>query len=350
MITLILFMRKMLRVEKAIAYGIYFSGIYFVYSKIADMASSSGRILMYHRILNEGEDLSGVNMVTKKAFERQMRIICEKYNPVSMYELVEGIKNGNLRKGSVAITLDDGYRDNYLNAYPILKRYGIPATIFLTSGIIGTHDMLWFDKVSASISLTHKKKLYFEGKSFNLSEKKSREVANQSIVSILKNMEHKSRLKSLDNLMETLNITKDMLPKDMMLEWNHVKEMSESGLITFGAHTLTHPILTQLSMENIKKEIFDSKDIIEKIISKKVDLFSYPNGDKSDFNEDIKNLLRRAFICSSSTIPGKNDSKSDLFELRRIGCSHENNDIVFKVKQSGILNCLIGIYKYVKGR
>ncbi len=349
MITLILFMQKMLRIEKAMAYGIYFSGIYFVYSKIEDRTSSSARILMYHRILNEGDEICGENMVTKEAFERQMKIISEKHNPVSMYELVEGIKNGNLRRGSVAITLDDGYRDNYMNAYPILKRYDIPATIFLTSGIIGTHDILWFDKVSASISLTEKKNLYFEGESFDISEKKSREAATQSIISILKKMEHESRLKSLDNLMGSLNVTKDILPKDMMLEWKHVKEMVESGLITFGAHTLTHPILTQLSMKNIKKEIFDSKDIIEKMISKKVDLFSYPNGDKSDFNEDIKNLLRGAFVCSASTIPGKNNSKSDLFELRRIGCSHENNDIVFKVKQSGILNCLIGIYKHVKG-
>jgi len=342
-------MQKMLRIEKAMAYGIYFSGIYFAYSKISDRASGSARVLMYHRVLSEPGGICG-GMVTREAFDRQMRIISEKCSPVSMHELVEGIKSGKLRKGSVVVTLDDGYRDNYLNAYPILKRYGIPATIFLTSGMIGTGDMLWFDRVSAALSLTKEKALLFGGKGFDISGEQSREVAAQSIISMLKSMDHGSRLKGVKSLMKDLKVTEDMLPRDLMLEWDHVREMAESGLITFGAHTLTHPILTQLPMEDVKKEIFGSKDAIEKKIGKGVDFFSYPNGDRGDFNEDIKKLLRGEFACSASTIPGKNDSGSDLFELRRIGCSHENNDIVFRVKQSGMLNILVGIYKGMRSR
>jgi peptidoglycan/xylan/chitin deacetylase (PgdA/CDA1 family) len=342
-------MQKMLRIEKAMAYGIYFSGVYFAYSRIADRKSGSARILMYHRVLSESGGICG-GMVTREAFERQMRMISEKHNPVSMHELVEGIRSGELKKGSVAITLDDGYMDNYLNAYPVLKRYGIPATIFLTSGIVGTGGMLWFDKVSAALSLTREKALSFGGKRFCLSGEQSREDAAQSIISMLKGMDHGSRLKGVENLIKDLKVTEEMLPRDMMLGWDHVREMAESGLVTLGAHTLTHPILTQLPMEEVRKEVFGSKEIIEKKTGKGVDFFSYPNGDRSDFNEEIKEMLRGGFACSSSTIPGKNDSRTDLFELRRIGCSHENNDIVFKVKQSGLLNRLVGIYKGMRGR
>ena len=121
--------------------------------------------------------------------------------------------------------------------------------------------------------------------------------------------------------------------------------MDKGGLITFGAHTLTHPVLSRLPKKDAEKEIAESKKTLEKGLDRKVDFFSYPYGARGDFNEETKEIVKGNFSCAVTTIPGFNNANSDMFELRRIGCSHENDFIVFKVKVSGMLNPFIRLYR-----
>jgi peptidoglycan/xylan/chitin deacetylase (PgdA/CDA1 family) len=105
------------------------------------------------------------------------------------------------------------------------------------------------------------------------------------------------------------------------LTWADMQKMV-GDRIDFGSHTITHPILTKVSAEELEKEIYGSKKILEERLQKGVDSFCYPNGKRTDFNDVVKNKLRKGgYTCAVTAIDGFNDEGSDLFELRRISCN-----------------------------
>ena len=116
-----------------------------------------------------------------------------------------------------------------------------------------------------------------------------------------------------------------------MLSWNEIREMGQHG-IQFGAHTLNHPCLTQIPIEEAEKEILLSKRIIEDRLQEKIDLFAYPYG---DFDMHIKKIVSQLFIGSCSTNLGFACTKSDLYALERID--------VFYVKKDWILKQLLSL-------
>lgn len=116
------------------------------------------RILNYHRV-NDFEDPFTIDSVAAKDFDAQMRYISKQYHILSMEDIYHTInQGGNLPPGCLAITFDDGYADNYTFAWPILKKYGLPATIFLTAGCIDTRTPLWFDQVLAGFKSSRKER------------------------------------------------------------------------------------------------------------------------------------------------------------------------------------------------
>ncbi|MFC1633559.1 polysaccharide deacetylase family protein [Planctomycetota bacterium] len=169
--------------------------------------------------------------------------------------MAQHIQNGtSLPSKAIAVTLDDGYRDNYENAYPVLKEYNIPATVFLTTGFIGTGKIPRWEKGHYTDE------------------------------------------------------------KTLMLSWKQVREMSDSG-ISFGSHTLTHPFLARIPRMQVEKEIHLSKDIIEQQIGKSVTTFAYPSG---NFNFDVKAIVKEAgYSAAVSTIAGYNSAHDDVHALKR---------------------------------
>ncbi|NOQ55755.1 MAG: polysaccharide deacetylase family protein [Nanohaloarchaea archaeon] len=340
-------MNTALKFEKYFAYILYYTGLFFVYGKMKNISNKT-RILMYHRVVEDTQAKNDVlpKMVTKDEFENQMRYISLKYRPISLNQFLDDAKKGKIKKKSIVITMDDGYKDNYTNAYPILTKYNVPASIFLTSGLIDTDKMLWFDEVSAMICSTKKMEIKIQNRIFNISSNEKKTSSIQNIISMLKKTDNEERLRWIKELQKECRTSKNLNNKNTMLSWKEVKEMSKNKLITFGAHTQTHPILSKMNLKDVENEIAKSKQIIGIKTGIEPGLFSYPNGGKEDFNKDIKRILKKYdFKCATSTISGLNDKNCDLFELKRIGCSHENDNIVFKVKISGIFNTVISIYK-----
>jgi peptidoglycan/xylan/chitin deacetylase (PgdA/CDA1 family) len=223
-------------------------------------------IVMYHSVNPEA---SPKNMlaVSTATFERQMQFLkMNHYNVLPLESLATLIKERKkISPRTIAITLDDGYKDNYIYAFPILKKYNLPATIFIILSEVGR-------------------------------------------------------------------------PQDDRLSWDEIKIMQDSGIITFGSHTLgSEPLINIKSEQEIKKQIFDSKKILEEKLGRPISAFSYPEG---RFNNKIKQLVMYAgYTVAVATNPGKRFANDDIFALKRLRISANcNNLFIYWVETSGYYN------------
>jgi len=311
-------------------------------------------ILMYHRISDINNcDLDLDIVVTPKEFERQMEYISKNYNPISFNELMECLENKkNLLGNSVIVTIDDGYKDCYMNAYPILQRYKVPATLFLATNYIDSQELYWWDKVAYAINKTNLSSFSVpELGTYTLRSRIQRAEAIRNILKKLKKMKDGDKNKIVNELVQMLKVEIDNeVTKELFLTWEEIKEMSENGM-DFGAHTCSHAILTRVPFEQAKNEIIKSKSVIEGQINKKVDFFAYPGGTINDFDERIKETLKNdGFKAAVTTIHGINklNSEIDLYSLKRIDINANIGMYLFKLELTGMLDSLYWIRNKLK--
>jgi len=238
---------------------------------------------------------------------------------------------------AVALTFDDGYRDNYEVAFPILQKYGVPATIFLTTSFIDQKDVPWNDKVTFALKHTHLKTLTFKYRDeefcYPLGDIADRLNARDKILWLLRHVAHEDKLRLVYEITRSLSVTDfDYLWKSM-LTWDQVREMHQRG-IGLGAHTITHPILTRLPLDKAQHEIEGSKRAIEAAIGAPIQLFAYPAGTRADVSHAIKEVVRRSgFQGAVTTIFGFNSPETDPYALRR-GGSADPNETLFALQQA----------------
>ncbi len=221
-------------------------------------------IVMYHSVapvVPKGNVLT----VSVDAFEKQMSFLKKHHYNVVALEAVKGYVSGKkiIPGRTIALTFDDGYKDNYTYAFPVLKKYNFPATIFIIVSEVG---------------------------------------------------------------------------RPGRLNWEEIKEMRDSGLITFGSHTLTHPFLTSLqSSEELKKEIAGSRVALEAQLGRPVEIFSYPSG---RFNARVIQAVKDAgYQEAVVTNPGKKFPNNDLLALKRLRISENSrNMFIFWFETTGYYN------------
>lgn len=262
-------------------------------------------------------------------FEKHIRHLATNYDILSLDEIVSRIKNGHTLRRSVGITFDDGFKDNYENAYPILRRYQIPATIFLTTGYIDNVRPPWFIKVRHLFIKTQIKDYHIKLKNkalfLPMQNKRQQMVAAQKVMDYLQKCQDDERQVLLNQLEDDLEVDDPGELNDFMLNWNQIREMFNNN-ISFGAHTVNHPILSRLSAKQVEEEIAMSKDTIEEKLGNSVSLFAYPFGKKHQYNEKVISILTRlSFKCAVTTELGPINRKTNLFEMSR--CFQANTDV-----------------------
>ena len=284
------------------------------------VCKSQVAILLYHRVCPKQYTWCR-EALNPSAFEKHLTYLCSNFEILSLDELGQLINQDKSLPGKAAvITLDDGYRDNFLYAYPILKKYHIPATIFLVTGHIGSNELIWPDKVDYIIENTTVEQLDTEELgSYRLESTHARRHAKRTCIRTLKTMSPTRRGLSIENLLNAARVSFPIdSDRDSLLSWDEIKEMSNNG-ITLGAHTVTHPVLTGLDPEQARWEIIESKKIIEQELSKKVTCFAYPFGEPNDFNSTVIKTVREAgFNCAVTCKPCWVNHKSNTYSMGRI--------------------------------
>jgi peptidoglycan/xylan/chitin deacetylase (PgdA/CDA1 family) len=276
------------------------------------------QVLAYHKISPAEHPL--FEPIDPVIFEQHVRFLKDSYRVMDLHELVERSGKGDVPERAVAITFDDGYQDNYEYAFPILKKYGVPATIFVATGVIGTDDLLWHDRVFDAFRFATRERARISSAELPELILDSPQQQQRSLRRTLihaKTLYGEARRRFVEEVEEALRPDSSRQPKQRMLNWNQIREMHRNG-ISFGSHTVTHPIIARLPREEMLKEMRDSKQRLTDELSTRISAFAYPNGQAGDYNEETKAVLKECgYTCAVTCGRGFNRVFADPFELRR---------------------------------
>jgi peptidoglycan/xylan/chitin deacetylase (PgdA/CDA1 family) len=281
------------------------------------------RILMYHRFAPQSP--------LQRVWTREQCAHLRKYYHVlPLGDLVTRLARGSpLPPNSLAITVDDGHRDFYTHAYPIFREYGLPATLYLTTGFLDTQGWLWFDLVDYLFAQTKQQRL--ELKIGTLHGAWTWPAGHPSAVAeIVKlggvELANADRLRLMRELPGLLGVAVPGHPPVQWaaLRWEEVREMARHGF-EFGPHTVNHPILAKIETQDEQRwEIEESKRRVEAELQQPARHFCYPNGQPDDISDGVVEMVRQAGLENATTTrQGFCDARTPLFQLKRIPVGSE---------------------------
>ncbi|SDT86164.1 Polysaccharide deacetylase [Verrucomicrobium sp. GAS474] len=287
-------------------------------------------ILAYHRVttLPPGSDPYRL-AVTPATFDAQMEILRRKFRPVSLYQIADSLLGGApLPRRAVAVTFDDGYADNALEAAPILIRHGVPAAFFVTSGMIENRDEFWWDDlerlVLAPVRLPDRfapawaepfvweandagrEDLPAEGAVFPRGISKGRRELFLRLSRMLKQLPREEQIARLDAVAEwsDFGLVREVRSNRRTMTATELLNLSRNPLFTIGAHTMTHPRLAALPPAAQREEIEGSKRDLEALLGRSVGMIAYPYGDPASVGEAAPRAAREAGVTCGFTASG----------------------------------------------
>lgn len=259
------------RIELLLAYLLYFTGIYWLYRRRLERRGAAV-VLVYHRVLSGDRGIG--EMVGEREFDWQMRYLAQNAKPGDWKQIAAAPRGTpGIR---VLVTFDDGYRDNFTRAQPILERARVPAVFFVVT------------------------KFVFEGRRIELDESADEE---------------------------------DIFPTPGELD-----AAAASPVVTYGNHTDSHRLVARMTEEELDGELSTSQRQFQDRWGKSPDTFAYPRGRKEDIADRAAVLRRNGIDAAFTMVPGLLDLESDdPYQLPRIGVSHVNDRVLFRVKSIGLL-------------
>jgi peptidoglycan/xylan/chitin deacetylase (PgdA/CDA1 family) len=287
-------------------------------------------IVTYHRLsLREG----GAR-ISARAFAEQARYLAAHYTLVPLSYLADCLQRREFPPRLAAITIDDGYRDAYEIAFPILRKHRAPATVFVVTEFVDGTTWLWTDKPRYLTALAAPQTLEIgiEGHRLRLelNDGVSRAVAAGMINAALKQLSEEARDALIERLAIELRVKLPERPPAAYsaINWGQAREMADAG-VEIGSHTLTHPLLTGLCDERLREEVGQSRDRIQTALGRKVETFCYPNGDYD--LRTRREISRAGYQLAVTTDFGLNNELDDPLALRRI---HGDYDLARFVKNT----------------
>jgi peptidoglycan/xylan/chitin deacetylase (PgdA/CDA1 family) len=290
---------------------------------------------MYHRISRVQHDPWAL-AVDPERFEEQMDHLKRNRTVMSVQDLIQQLRSGALPAEAVAVTFDDGYRDNLINAKPVLLSYGVPATLFLATGYIDRRAPFWWDELAAMILESTRPteyRVHCGGQVFELqwpepersdmqggwrASEKPITKRQSAFMTIWRHLQ-RATPGLRDRIMNALRVHFEMLrdPLGIPMSSDEVRDLVSDDIVTLGAHTVTHAALTRLSRSECLKEVVESRDQCRALAGKPIEGFAYPYGDMSP---EVRNdVAASGFRWACSTEGGFIDgNQTSLYALPRI--------------------------------
>jgi peptidoglycan/xylan/chitin deacetylase (PgdA/CDA1 family) len=255
-------------------------------------------VLCYHRIRPDGDRFTTafdpeVFGPTASEFDRQIAWLRDNARVLGQDELIELTRSGAApREACVAITFDDGYRDNFTLARPVLERHRVPATFFIPTTIIERRELGWWDIVAYLLKRTAKATVSFWGGSFEVGQQRGpltvrfqRRMVKEPAASV------PALLSELSTACDVPMPERSVQDAELMT-WQQVRETAQGGVISIGSHAQTHQALSRMPPDQQRRELTESKRILEETIGRPVRLLAYPFGGLDHFTEDSTRLAR----------------------------------------------------------
>ncbi len=309
--------------KNLLAFIVYSSGLFRIILRAR--LKHKAVVLMYHQIISDDDSsltLQPGMLVRRKTFENHIKVLREYLRIISLPELLAMLNGGEDISGCCVITFDDGWKDFYENAFPALKIHGADATVFLATGFIGSDSTFWFEEVRSYLmeNLEGGIRIIEESELLPgcIQMKASPPDVVDVIIQRMKDLAPEKREELLMRIRSTISYP---VKYHTMMEWNDAIDMMKSGLITFGAHTVSHVMLDQVDSGTAEQEIVDSLREVDARLKVNEKLFSYPNG---NYNEEIVEILKRNNVaCAVTTQRDYVDRCTDVMKVPRIAI-HED--------------------------
>jgi len=309
---------------------------------------SQGLILLYHRVTHLDNDPQLLT-VTPDHFAEHLEYIEEYYQPISLPELTIALKSGKIPDKCVAITFDDGYADNFQNAKPLLEKYGIPATVFITTGYVATDREFWWDDLERILLLPDRLpdhlELTIQGKKrkWNLTNGEMKMTENKNkkgsslwnttmaydpsphyviywdLHRLLKPLSHELQDSIISKVAQWAGVPRTGRATHRSLTFAELKSLDKGDLIEIGSHTMSHTMLSKQPINIQKEEIFKSKNFLEEALDHEISNFSYPYGGRADFNKTSVDIVKKAGFSTACANYGSTIIRTtDSYRLPRV--------------------------------
>ncbi len=268
-------------------------------------------VLGLHRILNpeqqrQAHSLPGMVM-RATTFARLLEFLVQNFRVISLDEFLSGDDEPSNGRPACLITFDDGWRDNYTTAFPLLLQHRLPATIFLATGFIGTDRTFWPEQLLRAWQNPALREQILQ-RAVQAGYKAHSEP--EALIEFLKHLPAARREEILQSLTERV----EGADGDAMLSWEEAAEMAHAG-IRFGSHTVTHPLLTYEDEATVVRELSDSRQQIEEKLRQPVRAFAYPNG---AWDPRVRQHVKDAgFACAFTVRSGVHRAEDDPLTVRR---------------------------------
>jgi peptidoglycan/xylan/chitin deacetylase (PgdA/CDA1 family) len=303
---------------------------------ISGMLVKGVGILVYHGVTATPGTPQGNRRrlhVAQDRFEQHLDLISRRWHPVSLSAFCEArLAQRALPPRSVVVTIDDGYRNVLTTALPLLKRFGVPATVFVLTGELRAARM-WVDRLEAAIEATAASSLRWDGREFPLTSVTAKTTAARRLASVLEAAGDK-RAAVLNEIVASLGVPEGAPDPDRdLLTWDEIRVLRDEGL-EIGSHADVHEPLTRRPLPDVRHRLAQSRKTLEAQLGPGRYALAYPYG---AWNSSIAVAAREAgFYCAVTTDPGLNTDRADLFELKRLLIGADDDVIRLRASLTGL--------------
>ncbi len=284
-----------------------------------------GMVYMLHHITEKDSRRIPTNEDLKVSPEFLEKIIlkykAKGFDFISLDQLNDIIKSDVIpERPFVAFTIDDGYLDNYTKALPVFERQQIPFAIFVATDFIDKKAILWWDSIEDLI-LTHKCIVTSDGKRYSCESYQERWNTFRYLRERILNLDQNNLEHELKKMFASYEIDWYEPIREKSMSWEQVISLANHSLCTIGGHTISHPALSKLCMDEVLHEISEGKKRIEQKISQPISYFAYPYGTPNEVGEREIQITEEcgydiAFCAHGGCIT--KDNKSKYYQLPRV--------------------------------